>query len=653
MPTGIEIIEADIELIEKELKLRLDDAERIAVLKEVKSCDVQAGPGSGKTTILIAKLAILSRKWPSRDRGICVLSHTNVARKEIEQKLNLSPELRRLLHYPHFIGTIQTFVDQFLAIPFLRRERVEVTAIDNERFGARAWSMFCRTSPKGRFAIVNYCQKDVKRAQSIVGSLRLDGAHMGVTHSMVGAKRFPGESSETGQALISVKESLRAEGYFRYDDMFAFAEACLFKVPYVAPALRRRFPWVFIDELQDTSKMQDSVIEQIFGADGCIFQRFGDKNQAIFDFDSDSDGGQSLFGRRNILFLNGTHRFGKSIAAFASQLTAVERQALVGNPGLPDLEHTVFVFDRAAVDRVVPSFGNLVLKIVPPEILTQRSVCVVGNRVNPANHAKDNFPAFLGDYGDYYVSPRSAKPETPDTFLGYIVEARKKWAETGTGAEPYNLAISGVLALLRRNAHPGEAEAVPRTKTTLHKAMMQSGGFNPFQKLIWQLLNPVNQLDEQKWTACIKEILPLFGIAKPLQDASNFLAWENCAGAMPAREAKSAIRTEGIYLHRVGEISLPIRYDSIHAVKGETHAATMVVETFARQHDLKELLPVLTAAQHGSQMRDSARGHCKRVFVGMSRPSHLLCLAISAEHITNAQITALAANGWKIQKVRA
>ena len=87
MPTGIEITKADIEAIEKELKLRLDDAERIAVLREVKSCDVQAGPGSGKTTILIAKLAILARKWPSRDRGICVLSHTNVARKEIEQKI--------------------------------------------------------------------------------------------------------------------------------------------------------------------------------------------------------------------------------------------------------------------------------------------------------------------------------------------------------------------------------------------------------------------------------------------------------------------------------------------------------------------------------------------------------------------------------------
>ncbi len=652
MPTGIEITTADVELVEKELKLRLNDAERIAVLREVKSCDVQAGPGSGKTTILTAKLAILARKWPSRDRGVCVLSHTNVARKEIEQKLNLSPELRRLLHYPHFVGTIQTFVDQFLAIPFLRRERVEVTAIDNERFGARAWAMFCKNSPKGRFAILNWCRKDADRAQSIVASLRLNGAHMGVTHSMVGASRFPGEASETGQALIAVKQLLRAEGYFRYDDMFAFAEACLFKVPYVAPALRRRFPWVFVDELQDTSRMQDSVIEQLFGADGCVFQRFGDKNQAIFDFDADSDDGQSLFGRRKTLFLNGTHRFGNSIAALASRHTVVEPQNLVGNPQAPECEHTVFVFDRAEAKRIVPLFGDLVLKAVPADVLQKQPVCVVGNRVNAALHTKDHFPSFLGDYGDVYISPRAAKPATPDTFLGYIVEARKKWAETGTGAEPYNLAISGILALLRRAA-TGEVETLPRTKTALHQALLQNGCLNTLQKLLWQLLNRATNLDEQKWNTGMKALLILLGLSKPSQEMSNFLAWENCAGAMSASGAKAVIKTEGVYLHSASGISLPIRFDSIHGVKGETHAATLVVETFARQHDLKELLPVLTAMQHGSQLKDSARGHCKRIFVGMSRPSHLLCLAISAEHINDAQIGALGTNGWKVVRVQA
>jgi hypothetical protein len=271
--------------------------------------------------------------------------------------------------------------------------------------------------------------------------------------------------------------------------------------------------------------------------------------------------------------------------------------------------------------------------------------------VNLAHHTKDNFPAYLGDYGEFYVSPRAAKPATPDTFLGYIVEARKHWAETGMGAEPYNLAVSGILALVRR-ANPDQTEGAPRTKTALHQALMQNGCLSAFQKLLWQLLNPLNALDKDKWVGCMKGIGVLLRLSKAPQELLDFLAWENCSGAMLASGTKSLIQTEGVYLHRAGDVSLPIRFDSIHGVKGETHAATLVVETFARQHDLKELLPVLTAARHGSQMKDSARGHCKRIFVGMSRPSHLLCLAISAEHVTDVQMVALGANGWKVVKVQ-
>jgi hypothetical protein len=655
MAQGIEITSEDVELVAKELQLRLDDAERIAVLKEIGSCDVQAGPGSGKTTILTAKLAILAKKWPYGDKGICVLSHTNVARREIEKKLSQSASLRRLLQYPHFIGTIQSFTDQFLAIPFLRRERVEVTAIDNERFGARAWAMLVKNHAKARFAILNYFSKATEpmdRARWLVSNLRLDGARMEVTHPMMGASRFPSATTMTGLALIEVKNALREEGYFRFDDMFAFAEACLLKVRYVAPALRRRFPWVFVDELQDTSAMQDSVIEQVFAADGCVFQRFGDRNQAIFDFDGDSDDGQSLFDRRKTLYLNSTHRFGQPLADLVSRFTAIKPQKLVGNPQLEDNQHTIFVFDRSAVKRVVPLFGDLVLKTVPREILLKQPVCVVGNRVNSAQHAKDNFPAFLGDYLEAYVSPKAAKPATPDTFLGYVVEARKKWTEVGTGAEPYNLAVSGVLALLRR-AGNDDGETPPRNKTALHQALMQSGRFASLQKLLWSILNPVAALDEHSWIERMKELLDVLGCSKPTKEITDFLAWETCNGTAPTSGTKSAVKVENTYHHRSGEVSLPIRFDSIHGVKGETHAATLVVETFAKQRDLEVLLPVLTAENHGSQLKDSLRSHCKRVFVAMSRPSHLLCLAISAEHVDDTQIAKLKANGWKLVRVQA
>ncbi len=647
----IEITEADIKHVEMELGLRLNDAERIAVLKEIKSCDVQAGPGSGKRTILIAKLAILARKWPFRDRGVCVLSHTNVARKEIEHKLQASPGLRRLLQYPHFIGTIQTFVDQFLAIPFLRRESIEVTAIDNDRFAARAWSLFCKKCPTGRAAILKWCQSDVERAKGIVGSLRLEGAHMGVTHSMAGASRFPKASSDTGKGLINVKQALRAEGYFRYDDMYAFAEACLFKVPYVAPALRRRFPWVFVDELQDTSQMQDSIIEKIFGAGECIFQRFGDKNQAIFDFESDSNDAPSLFGRRNILFLNGTHRFDDSIAALASRFTVVEPQALVGNNGLAKCEHTVFVFDRPAVKRVIPLFGDLVLKNVSVDILQRLPVCVVASRVNAAQHKIDRFPSFLGDYADVYVSPNATKPKSPDTFLGYLIEARKKWRETGAGNDPCNLALSGILALIRR-ADVASTGISAQTKASLREALLRSGTLSVVQKILWQMLKPAAALNKDQWKTMTVELAAAIGHGKLSKEQVSFLVWEDCDSALPAAAEKSSIEKNGIYHHQNGNAILPIRFDSIHGVKGETHAATLVVETFARQqHDMKVLLPVLTGAMHGSKLANAARGHGKRTFVGMSRPRHLLCLAISGEHVSAKEIELITSNGWNVVTV--
>ncbi len=45
------------------------DDERRAFIRELSSCDVLACPGSGKTTALLAKLLILSKKMPFSAAG--------------------------------------------------------------------------------------------------------------------------------------------------------------------------------------------------------------------------------------------------------------------------------------------------------------------------------------------------------------------------------------------------------------------------------------------------------------------------------------------------------------------------------------------------------------------------------------------------------
>ena len=74
---NIEITDEDILWVEEMMggKVHFDSA-RVNVLKNMDSVDIQAFPGSGKTTILVAKLAILAKKWPYSNAGIlCFIAY--------------------------------------------------------------------------------------------------------------------------------------------------------------------------------------------------------------------------------------------------------------------------------------------------------------------------------------------------------------------------------------------------------------------------------------------------------------------------------------------------------------------------------------------------------------------------------------------------
>ena len=114
----------DVEWIRGIMGLRDLDQSRQDFMRARTTLDVSACPGSGKTTLIVAKLAIMARKWPHRTRGICVLSHTNAAREEIQRRLRGTVVGQQLLSYPHFIDTIHGFVNRFLALPWLNSQRI-------------------------------------------------------------------------------------------------------------------------------------------------------------------------------------------------------------------------------------------------------------------------------------------------------------------------------------------------------------------------------------------------------------------------------------------------------------------------------------------------------------------------------------------------
>jgi hypothetical protein len=58
-----EITDEDIDWVSELMDLEGLDEQRLAFLRSEETLDVSACPGSGKTTLVVAKLAILARKW--------------------------------------------------------------------------------------------------------------------------------------------------------------------------------------------------------------------------------------------------------------------------------------------------------------------------------------------------------------------------------------------------------------------------------------------------------------------------------------------------------------------------------------------------------------------------------------------------------------
>lgn len=248
---NIEITDEDILWVEEMMggKVHFDSA-RVNVLKNMDSVDIQAFPGSGKTTILVAKLAILAKKWPYSNAGICVLSHTNVAREEIEERLGNTEIGRKLLSYPHFIGTVHSFFDTYVSLPWLKSNGYEINIIDTELVHSLRWNKLPRN--KRYYLEMQYKSETICEYRDNIGNI----------------ERVKNE--ETNELLLSVIEKTQKDGYFTFGEMLLYAQKVLKEWDEIPKAIQRRFPILFIDEAQDTDTFQWDLLKKAWHISLCM-----------------------------------------------------------------------------------------------------------------------------------------------------------------------------------------------------------------------------------------------------------------------------------------------------------------------------------------------------------------------------------------------
>lgn len=513
---SIEITDDDIQNIALSMGCSFDNEQRRQAIRCLDSCDVQAGPGSGKTTLLVAKLAILSAKWPWRDRGICVLSHTNAARHEVEKRLANHPTAHRLLDYPHFVGTIQTFVDQFLALPFLRGQRKEIVAIDNDRF-ARSASFLLGAQYQAAHSYLSY-----RNQLNIAPGLRFEGPDLDLGSANGEINLNPQKPAY--KDLKNLKLRLSSEGLFRFDDMYAFGECYLKHNPLMIEYFTTRFPYIFVDEIQDTDEMQNRLLQTLFGT-GCVLQRFGDVNQAIFRGEG-GDGIGVRFPSEGHISVPDCLRFGERIASIASQFTAVEQQELVGNPERPQRLHTIFLFDDSSIGNVLSSFGGLLLQEYPDGFPAGFVAKAVGGRKSDSETTK--IPYAISDYWDGFQPHFSAQTSCPDCLLDFILRARDVLVTHSECHPAYNVLFEGILQFLHIQGARTEADQ-KFTKFRLFEALKGWEVLEVFQDLLRSLLlgPSLNRERWQEWASTLIRLTEANWQGDLSSGASAFLEWKD------------------------------------------------------------------------------------------------------------------------------
>jgi DNA helicase-2/ATP-dependent DNA helicase PcrA len=593
--------------------------------------DIQACPGSGKTTMVGLKLLCLARKWNAIRQGICVLTHTNVARDEILKCLSMHPAGHALRSYPHFIGTIQEFVNTFIALPALRSTGLSVSQIDDDFCTARLERMARHTTK----AYLNNRRASISNLQ-----------YSWVNNSL--ALVVPGFSapsqSASYQDLVEIKGRLQREGAFFYSEMYAYAQKALFLSPQLGASIRIRFPVVLIDEMQDVQGFQDELINSIFNDPGVKYQRFGDPDQSIFD----GVGGELPNVTYNSALMQPileSHRYCPAIATHLRGLSSrklaltTSCTATAGDPS-----STMILFSEATRSQVLERFSQII-QVLPEE--RRRVVKAVGGVAeNDANAAAPlNIMSYWADF-DRSLQLQSSRPTT----LCQAVCQTNTFGSSATRIPLLLDAIVNVYRLAGTRFMDRTGNEKPPTRAGLLDHLRAINSHSHFRRLIAEWMMGVVPT-EPEWPVRIQTLLAILGLPQQVGGAAAFLAYD----PTPAIADVALQEQRNVFVSAGG---VHIHVATIHGVKGETHDATLLLETKHRRlFDVKEMLPHLLNPALDVPVFDPAHpttkvsiraAFMKKAYVAASRPKHVLGIAMGRDRVTDAQREELTQIAWNV-----
>lgn len=272
---------------------------------------VSAGPGSGKTSLLIDRLIYQMECSGPMDKIVCI-TYTNAAANEISTRLK-----ERLVDCSQlFIGTIHSFCQKYILVPYMLYLDL--------RPGVSDWKLITKESLDLNYEVTKFIANRYKisgfQVKQYIKSLSA------VEFASSGLYTNYNRKKLTQHAMSDWKTFLLKNNYYTQSDIIYFSYHLLHQqnLAYASDALNSKFNYFFVDEFQDVTPLQDKIFRSFSKATKFFV---GDPNQSIYSFsgvDMQTFSNYSEEPSFKSFRLHDNYRSGPNIVTFLSQNQSVE-----------------------------------------------------------------------------------------------------------------------------------------------------------------------------------------------------------------------------------------------------------------------------------------------------------------------------------------
>lgn len=245
--------------------IRLDPEQKAAVCHERGPLLVIAVPGSGKTTVLVSRVARLIASRTAGPENIMTLTFNRAAAGDMRRRFD---QLFQGVfpRQPRF-STLHS-----LCFHVIKNAGGPLPQID-ERGRMQLTRELLRTL-SGRFAQV-VPEEDILNASNALSYIK---------NRMLQPEAYEGHGLSVSfpEFVYAYRQAMEARGWMDFDDMLLKALELLER-PQILSAWQRQFTHILVDEAQDLSLVQHRIIQRLAAQAHSLFM-VGDEDQSIYSF---------------------------------------------------------------------------------------------------------------------------------------------------------------------------------------------------------------------------------------------------------------------------------------------------------------------------------------------------------------------------------